>query len=59
MKFQEIFRIITRNDDIDAARACKRYERMKRRLPFFSIISYWAFKKFTFKYIETFFYEIP
>ena len=55
MKFQYIFRIVSRNDYLDAARVPKwrRYPlRMKQRVPCFPIISVWEFQKFKLNYLE-------
>ena len=55
MKFQEIFRIVSRNDDLDAARIRKRRRyplRMKQHVPCFPIISLREFQKFKLNYLE-------
>ena len=55
MKFQEIFRIFSRNDDLVAARVPKRRRyplRMKQRVPCFPIISLLEFQKFKLNYLE-------
>ena len=47
MKFQDIFRVVMGNDDLDAAEACKRRRypwRMKQRV-LFSILSLWTPRK--------------
>ena len=55
MKFQENFRIVSRNDDLDAARIRKRRRyplRMKQHVPYFPIISLREFQKFKLNYFE-------
>ena len=55
MKSQEIFRIVSRNYDLDAARIRKRRRyplRMKQHVPSFPIISLREFQKFYLNYLE-------